>query len=57
MKSNFSGELDIALDSIKLTRCEAIIEFDLAASYADTLGIILENTGGRKVYCRLFYPG
>ena len=44
----FSGELDISPDSINLTRCEAIIEFDLAGTNTDTCGIILENTDGER---------
>jgi fructan beta-fructosidase len=54
---DFSGELDIALDSLRLTRCEAIIEFDLTGSNADTLGIILENTEGEKFIAGFSIPG
>ena len=45
---DFTGELDISPDSIKLTSCEAIIDFDLVGSNADTLGIILENMEGER---------
>lgn len=52
-----AGELDIAPDSISLARCEAIIEFDLARSEADTLGIILENTEGERYIAGFSKPG
>ncbi len=53
----FSGEFEIVPDSMKLTRCEAIVEFDLTGSNADTLGIILENTEGERFIAGFSIPG
>ena len=56
-KIEYSGEKEIATDSIKLAQSEVILEFDLTGSNADTLGIILENSEGERFIAGYSLPG
>jgi fructan beta-fructosidase len=52
-----SGEQELATDSVKLACSEVMIEFDLAESTADSLGIILENNEGERFIAGYSFPG
>lgn len=43
-----SGEKVLPADSLNLMQCELIIDLNLADSKSDSVGIILDNTGGEK---------
>ena len=56
-KIKYSGEKEIVLDSINLSKREIILEFDLGRSNVDTLGIILENSEGERFIAGYSVPG
>jgi fructan beta-fructosidase len=54
---NYSGEKEIDTDNFRLAQSEIILEFDLAGSNADSLGIILENSEGERFIAGYSIPG